>query len=146
VDGEPLQVWRTRQPDHPYFTLDGPSDEIEAKHPTVCSNYTRDGKGIHWTPSIHMPRWASRMTLIVTDVRTQKLNDISGADAIAEGLSRAPGAWWSGAEGQASPTAVGAYALLWESLHGAGSWAANPDVIAISFAIDSGAISGGGDG
>ncbi|HWJ71888.1 MAG TPA: hypothetical protein VNX29_01865 [Kaistia sp.] len=84
-----------------------------------------------WIPSIHMPRWASRLTLIVTDVRVQRLQEISEADAIAEG-SREPslapiiGACWSERD---------AYAKLWTAINGPGSWEANPWVTATSFDV-----------
>lgn len=86
-------------------------------------------------PSIHMPRWASRLTLDVADVRVERLQDISEADAIAEGLKPAPGGWWSGAEGQSGTTPRVAYALLWHSLHGPDAWSANPWVTATTFEV-----------
>ncbi|KFF48125.1 hypothetical protein GY26_16245 [Gammaproteobacteria bacterium MFB021] len=88
-----------------------------------------------WRPSIHMPRWASRILLEVTAVRVERLQEISEADAKAEGIQPAPGGWWSGADGQSSPTPAGAYALLWESINGAGSWATNPWVWVVEFRV-----------
>jgi hypothetical protein len=89
-----------------------------------------------WTkpkPSIHMPRWASRITLEVVGVRVERLNQISEADAIAEGIVAAPGGMWSGTEGQAATTPRAAYALLWDRINGPGAWDTNPFVVAVEF-------------
>lgn len=99
-----------------------------------------------WKPSIFMWRWASRLTLEITDVRVERLNDISDADAIAEGISEVPfvpdegfprslGYMVGPNDGKTvlHPTPVGAYRALWESINGAGSWAANPWVWVITF-------------
>jgi hypothetical protein len=151
VDGEPLQIWRPHDTlVHPYFTLNGPADDIAEKYPTVCSNYTRaDGKGIHWTQARHMPRWASRLTLTVTDVRVQRLQDISEADARAEGVRqmREGGGAWVGREGpgkMVTPwlTAKEAFADLWETINGPGSWDANPWIVALTFDVRKGNIDG----
>lgn len=77
-----------------------------------------------WRPSIHMPRWASRITLEIIGVRVERLQDISEEDAIAEGMQMV---------GPAAITDRGSFALLWESIYGKGSWAANPFVWAVSF-------------
>lgn len=84
-------------------------------------------------PSIHMFRWASRLTLEITDVRVERLQEISAADAVAEGITPAPGSWWSGAEGQVATSPEAAYALLWNSINGPESWNANPWCWAVSF-------------
>lgn len=94
-----------------------------------------------WTPSLHMPRFASRLSLQVTECRIQKLHWISKDDAIAEGIQRSHGAMWCGGphrvHGEPTQwyTPQQAYADLWDSLHGSGSWQKNPDVIAISFRV-----------
>lgn len=91
-----------------------------------------------WRPSIHMPRWASRITLEVTSVRVERLQAISTTDAEAEGLVRFPfedsfaWAWRDGdRSGHASPT--GAFRNLWCSIKGAGSWDDNPWVWVVEF-------------
>jgi hypothetical protein len=88
----------------------------------------------HWRPSIFMPRWASRITLEITDVRVERLNDISEANAYEEGVSDT----WpldslpylSAFGGRA---VINNYAHLWKSINGNGSWAKNPWVWVISY-------------
>jgi hypothetical protein len=89
-----------------------------------------------------MPRWASRITLIVTDVRVQRLQDISEADAIAEGIKKLPGGnedqWMDYPEGSSAAgwlQPVNSFDSLWESINGPGSWTENPFVYAVSFIV-----------
>ena len=91
--------------------------------------------GQRWRSSIHMPRWASRITLDITGVRVERLQDISEGDAEAEGASEAPmpmATMYSQAAVLRSRYREG-YADLWESLHGPGSWDANPWVWVVEF-------------
>jgi hypothetical protein len=85
-----------------------------------------DGRKV-WRPSIHMPRWASRITLEVTGVRVERLQDISEADARAEGVE--PNAFERTADNYGSVL----YRRLWESINGPGSWDANPWVWVVEF-------------
>ena len=84
-----------------------------------------------WTPAIHMPRAASRITLEVTAVRVERLQDISEADAMAEGVDGSDFSM-SHAAG-CGPSARGAFRELWESINGQDSWDANPWVWVVSF-------------
>jgi hypothetical protein len=94
-----------------------------------------------WRPSIHMPRWASRLTLTVTEVRVQRLQNISEADAVAEGIIATHEGWATDAHGRHwGPTARDAYRILWNDLHGPGSWDANPWVVAVTFTVQRGNI------
>lgn len=85
------------------------------------------GEKKKWTPSIHMPRSASRITLKVTNVNVERLHGISEADAKAEGVMA-----WSIA-GVFGRTARERFVDLWKSLYGAASWDANPWVWVIEF-------------
>ena len=85
---------------------------------------------------IHMPRWASRLTLIVTDVRVQRLQEISDDDARAEGVLPDGFEGYRGHEGTIGyPTAIWAFRHILNSIHGPDAWDANPWVAAISFTV-----------
>lgn len=79
-------------------------------------------------PGIHMPRWASRITLAITGVRVERLRDISDDDIAAEGIQE-----WidGGVDHDGYPR--DAFRSLWESINGAGSWQANPWVWVVEF-------------
>lgn len=95
---------------------------------------------------MHMPRWASRLTLTVTDVRVERLQDISEADALAEGIihpwnKRYPfGLQLDGDAYCLGHTAAQAYRALWNTINGPGAWGANPWVAAYTFAVQMGNI------
>lgn len=121
-----------------------------------------DGSALRWRPSIHMPRWASRILLEVTDVRVERLQDISDAQAKAEGMvytdfgmqerpgkasidggktfhplkpQQAPG-WHAGDAkhpDQCLDRARWAFANIWEKINGENSWDANPWVWVVEF-------------
>lgn len=78
-----------------------------------------------------MPRWASRITLEVTSVRVERLQDISEADAIAEGIGQEAVAAFQ-RSGVDRPAGF-AYRDLWEQINGPGSWDANPWVWVVEF-------------
>ena len=85
---------------------------------------------VGWTPSIHMPRWASRITLEITGVRVERLNSMTERDAIAEGCigghNSIPGYHYS-----ATPHEH--FHHVWQSIYGGDSWQANPWVWVIEF-------------
>ena len=121
------ECWRVSSA-HDYLPpCEIPSDvDVEYR----ASNYGKnifDGKN---RPSIHMPRWASRITLENTGVRIERLQDISAADARAEGIQTpAP----TVTNEQFDHDCVVAYRDLWESINGPGSWDANPFVWVVKF-------------
>lgn len=88
--------------------------------------------------SFHMPRWASRLTLLVTDVRVTRLQEISEADAVAEGIEQDDVGLWRDYAGSdvGWGFSVESFRSLWNSLHGPDAWAANPWVSAVSFTVE----------
>jgi hypothetical protein len=120
-----METWLTVDGEHAFYRADYLHDPNgDRKH------------GIAWRPSIHMPRWASRITLEVTSVRVERLQGISADDAKAEGISEFIGGWWcehDDAEQIAGMTPQEGYRHLWERINGPGSWDANPWVWVVSF-------------
>lgn len=95
-----------------------------------------------WRPSIHMPRWASRINLIVESVRVERLQDISEEDAIAEGILAFDGmlddariCTRAKELGDCIDDARPWFAAAWEMLYGAASWDENPWVWVVTFSV-----------
>jgi hypothetical protein len=124
-------------PDGIMYAADNLLRWFDGTDPAAASSavkFPRDGK---WKPSIFMPRWASRITLEVVNVRVERLQEISEADAIAEGvytneqalqkLGLPPGTKLQG-------TCVDKYRIVWESINGKKyPWASNPWVWVVEF-------------
>ena len=119
-------------------------DECWFRATTPDVEHPDGGEKSPWKPAIHMPKTVARIWLDITGVRIERLQDISEADCIAEGISELPhqaaerGCWWTGnvAAGAAlhGRTPRNAFQLLWEST--GGDWAANPWVWVIDFKRD----------
>ena len=95
--------------------------------PTVM--YAADYEGFEkpdrdwdWEPSIHMPRWASRITLIVTATKQERLQWVGHGEVIAEGTSNVVDSpLW--------------FPRVWDGIYGPGAWDENPDIVAITFTV-----------
>lgn len=136
IPGDRLWVRET------WFDNMASDDGDEANTPSRCV-YRANGEFIDqfpeeymegkWTPSIHMPRWASRITLEVVAVRVERLQEISGFDLTAEGFPPDDeGPMRDGCR----LTLAGrrqVFAGLWEEINGADSWSANPWVWVVEF-------------
>lgn len=145
TDGRPVlyeecddrgRYWR-----QPHYRATDPAPEM------ACDKH--EGPCCHWKPAIHMPRWASRLTLIVTGVKVERLQDISERDAQAEGIieddGSEPDIWYVPGSGGTElgrkmnplmadrPSKV--FASLWRALHGEDAWNANPYVVALTFTV-----------
>ncbi|MBM4740131.1 hypothetical protein [Klebsiella pneumoniae] len=111
--------------------------KFEESHPAGWDSAPNDAEALKWRPSIHMPRWASRILLEITDVRVERLNAISEEDARAEGII--DGGCLNCGEPEPcgcanpEPDATDAFAYLWQSIYGQENWNANPWVWVIEF-------------
>jgi len=103
----------------PHYRATDPEPQLvcESKKCATCRD--RD-YGPHWKPSIHMPRWASRITLEITDVRVERLQEIDAVDAVAEGMEQFT---------ETPPDFL--FRELWDSIYK--NWDANPFVWVVSF-------------
>lgn len=108
-----------------------------------------NGAALWWAkhpklPSIHMPRWASRLTLIVTATKIEPLREISDEDAKLEGIVEddgsepdiwyVPGAAEAGRNIQQASSPARVFRSLWENLHGEESWN-DAEVVAVTFTV-----------
>lgn len=114
-------------------------DLYEGKLPKVlpswaCMDYraTAHGEG-PWRPSIHMPRWASRLTLEVVDVRAERLAEISEEDAQAEGIEPVGDKWRNYLSEDLCDDPITSFRSLWESIYGDQDWKKNEWVWRIRF-------------
>jgi hypothetical protein len=138
------------QPDDSDALIERVCDELDRAGVPLNAegNYTSTEK-LRTRSAVAMPRWASRITLTVTEVRRQRLSDITDADALAEGIvevqSELNGTPYRrylvpGVEHRlkefpelSRETAREMYAAFWDTLHGSGEWLKDPEVVAISF-------------
>jgi len=88
---------------------------------------------LKWHPSIHMPRWASRILLEVTSVRVERLQDITEEDAIAEGCPHGGRSDLNSAGEEILESTVDWFRRLWGSINGDDSWNSNPWVWVVEF-------------
>jgi hypothetical protein len=147
------EAWRAEVDCDPISPRDLMAGTPIAFEASPCVEHMMMGR---YRPGMFMPRWASRLTLPVTEVRVQRLQDISETDAIAEGIvcenmiigAHCAGGhhseitadrYWNGTEPEdfeGHESAVDAYAALWDHINGAGAWDANPWVVAVSFNVN----------
>ncbi|MDV3469058.1 hypothetical protein RZA67_09985 [Stenotrophomonas sp. C3(2023)] len=133
--GERLWVrenW-ARVPSTAYRCSTGVEQAEDPEHPGMAAVYAagweRSNPG-RWRPSIHMPRWACRLVLEITDVRVERLQAISEADAITEGLTQMEiGGWLPGP----CDHPEWAFHQLWNQVYGESAWDSNPWVWVIHF-------------
>ena len=113
--------------------IDGPIQRYAHSADTLPGSpgdYARKDYGIKWRPSIHMPHEACRLVLEITAVRVERLQAISEADAVAEGLSQSEsGSWLPGP----CDHPEWAFHQLWAQVYGEPAWEANPWVWVIEF-------------
>lgn len=119
------------------------AEKPDVPHPVVYAaddpdweGYKNEAKTLAGTwkvrSPIHMPRWASRLTLTVTDVRVQRVQEISEADAVDEGVDAVS---LADVPRQAAWSRRADFAALWNSIHGPDAWDQNPWVYALTFDV-----------
>ena len=128
---------------HYAYDLLSPKEIPSNQKPYIQFPATYDGWESKKRPSIHMPRWASRITQKIVNVRIERLQDISEADAIAEGIFEGPPCpvtgekrwsnYNSNARSNFTRDASTSFCTLWESVYGEGEWECDPEVVVIEF-------------
>ncbi len=121
----PFLTWKNYD-NGEYFTI--PHYRATEPEPHIVPyGLDEDDDKTRWKPSIFMPRWSSRITLEITNIRVERLQDISDKDAIEEGVDRT---------NTSIPTyASQRYMMLWNSINGKDSWGENPWVWVLEFKV-----------
>jgi hypothetical protein len=119
--------------------------EIRFKRPRGVRVKRRDGDVGWWLrPSIFHSRALTRLTLVVTATRLERLHAITEADCLAEGafiadassqIDGGPMVWLDPKKPWFTATPRAWYRTLWDELHGDGSWDSNPEVVVVSFSV-----------
>lgn len=147
IPGDRLWVRECWTPDHrdfyPHFPAvykaDAAYDYDRNEKGEVYSPEQKSWYPYRWRPSIHMPRWASRITLEVVAVRVERLQEISEADSLAEGIHQFGELEIYGYDPKGTPgtmigaTATEAFFWLWQQINSLESWSANPWVWVVEF-------------
>lgn len=132
--GDALYVRETWAP-HPQYA--GMKPKTMPRHEAIyraSSHMKEPWAGGRWRPAIHMPRWASRITLEVTGVRAEHLQDISEEDARAEGMPSSDGHPVNGLPTSLVVEARDEFRRLWDKLNSERApWDNNPFVWVLSF-------------
>ena len=123
------EKWQTADEYHNTAPRDIPNDDHRVQYdgPDGWRAWDLGGVPGRWRSPLHMPKWASRLSLRFTDMRMERLQDISDQDAIAEGIDprEVAARGWVDAR-------VG-FRSLWDSIHGDGAWAENPEIVVTTF-------------
>lgn len=144
IAGQPMAIW-AREP----WALLGPDGQeilgsVAGKPAewwagaTPVFTTTPDLVGLHWRPSIHMPKQISRLTLPIVDMGIERLGDITKADAIAEGIEPVGSAWRDYMNSLLTPSLADArdsYKSLWELINGKGAWRNDTPVLVLKFTV-----------
>lgn len=136
-DGEPVIQYRAGGKSYPEVPDDWQEKVIDIwADLSDPANREIDGLSADrkWRPSLFMPCWASRITLEITNVRVERLNEIGMGDAVAEGISCVDYKWGLAETGFSHNAPEHAYRMLWDSLNAKGhSWSSNPWVWVVEF-------------
>ena len=132
--GQPGDVlWVRESYSKDYFDFNGGNHAYKADWNKTDAEYVSEPK---WKPSIHMPKAACRLFLRITNVRVERLQNISEEDAIAEGIGKDNAGWWKDythPDSAGYMVAKNSFRSLWHSINGEQSWNDNPWVWVVEF-------------
>lgn len=130
--GDRLWVRETWKPDHSLSGGGIPRMGITFGDAVTFKEGNPDQTG-PWKPSIFLPKWACRITLEITKVRVERLQEISGEDARAEGIKPSIQRSMEQFNLNSPQAYIQSFFDLWDSINGKGAWDANPWVWVLEF-------------